>query len=195
MTPLYVYITRPEAYEIYMGGKRHLELWLLPPAYDHRSVEYNGLFGVTKYIDCGWQTVTSGVQARHLLTQDKDLTVAIMREVILSLYPKGMNAQQGEAWAAAIDPDAEQDKDFPDDPNWRRLKNDKEWEAKCNTCFKRFLLKVDLRNNTVQRIIPQVMYTMEQSREGRDLGNTDHIEAVDIYPRLRDSPGLDEIPF
>lgn len=194
MTPLFVYITRPDAYEVYMGGKRHLELWLLPPAYDHRSVEYNGMDGVM-YTDRGWCTVDTSQQARHLLAHDKDLTVAIMREVILSLYPKGIDSLQGEAWAAAADLEAERQDGHPAENNWRRLRSDREWEAKCNTCFKRFLLKVDLRSNTVQRIIPQVIYTMEQRNAGRDLGRTDHIETIDIFPRLRDFAGLDHIPF
>jgi hypothetical protein len=37
MTPLIVYITRPYAYEVFMGGKREVRVWVQEPAYSHMS--------------------------------------------------------------------------------------------------------------------------------------------------------------
>ena len=146
MTPLIVYVTRPDAYEVYMGGKRHLDLWLQEPYYDHRP-RSNDMGG---YVDTGWAATHCQRQpARLALSQDKHLLETVMEFVILSLYPKGMDLDKGTYWAEKLDDVG--------DPGWRTLFLDKDWEGKCNTCFKRFLLKIDLRSNKVERVLPYVV--------------------------------------
>ena len=171
-----VYITRPTAYEVYMGGKRHLEVWLQEPYYDHRP-RHDGLH----YVDTGWSApFCEGQPARLLLKQDEGLQETVMEFVIMSLYPKGMDLDKGTYWAEKIDEDGDQ--------GWRTLFKDREWEAKCNICHKRFLLKVDLRRNTVEKVTPYVVL------------NDAHFTTDDITPELalqlyHDLDSKDIIPF
>lgn len=146
MKPLIVYITRPDAYEVYMGGKRRLELWLQEPHYDHRPMDN----GVGQYVDRGWATPHCLPQpARLLLSQDEHLLETVMEFVTMSLFPKGMDLDKGTYWAQKLDEE--------EDLGWRTLFKDRDWEGRCNTCYKRFLLKVDLRRNAVERIVPYVV--------------------------------------
>lgn len=177
MTPLIVYITRPDAYEVYMGGKRRLELWLQEPYYDHRPVSNdNG-----KYVDRGWTAMHCQDQpARLVLSQDEHLLETVMEFVIMSLYPKGMDLDKGTYWSEKFDESGDQ--------GWRTLFKDKDWEGKCNTCFKRFLLKVDLRSNKVEKVVPYVVL------------NGAHVTSDDITPELatqryHDPDSIDIIPF
>lgn len=177
MKPLIVYITRPDAYEVYMGGKRHLDLWLQEPHYDHRPKSN----GDGRYVDTGW-TATHCVPspARHILNQDEGLLETVMEFVVMSLYPKGMDLDKGTFWAEKLNAEGDQ--------GWRTLFTDREWEGKCNTCFKRFLLKVDLRKNTVEKVVPYVVL------------NGAHVTSDDISFELatqyyHDPNSVDIIPF
>lgn len=176
-TPLNVYITRPDAYEVYMGGKRRLELWLQEPHYDHRPMDNED----GQYVDRGWTATHCQPQpARLILSQDKELLETVMEFVIMSLYPKGMDLDKGFYWSEKIDESGDQ--------GWRTLFKDKEWEGKCNTCFKRFLLKVDLRNNKVEKVLPYVVL------------NDAYVTADDITFELatqlyHDPDSIDIIPF
>lgn len=177
MTPLIVYITRPDSTEIYLGGKRRLELWLQEPHYDHRPVDNdNG-----QYVDRGWTAVHCESQpARLILSQDEHLLETVMEFVIMSLYPKGMDLDKGTYWADKVDAGG--------DPGWRTLYADKDWEGKCNTSHKRFLLKVDLRRNKVDRIVPYVIL------------NDAYVTSDDITfdlatQRYHDQNSIDIIPF
>lgn len=146
MTPLVVYITRPDAYEVYMGGKRRLELWLQEPHYDHRPIAND----LGNYVDRGWTAAHCMPQpARLLINQDEGLMETVMEFVIMSLYPKGMDLDKGTYWSEKLDESGDQ--------GWRTLFKDRDWEGKCNTCFKRFLLKVDLRRSTVELVVPYVI--------------------------------------
>ena len=179
MTPhLIVYITRPEAYEVYMGGKRHLDLWLQEPHYDHRP-KNNGL---DKYVDTGWQATHCSPQpARHILKQDDGLLETVMEFVAMSLYPKGMDLDKGTYWADKLDENG--------DHGWRTLFKDQDWEGKCNTCHKRFLLKVDLRTNRVERIQPYVIL------DGKTTVTTDECTPELATQYYHDPNGVDIIPF
>lgn len=177
MKPLIVYITRPTAYEVYMGGKRHLNLWLQEPHYDHRPMSN----GDGQYVDRGWTAAhCSPEPARLLLNQDDDLLDLVMEHVVTSLYPLGMRAEEGIFWSERLDSER--------DPGWRSLFKDAEWEGKCNLCMKRFLLKVDLRNSTVEKVKPGVVV--------RD----SYVETTDITfelatRRYHDPNSIDIIPF
>jgi hypothetical protein len=171
-----VYITRPEASEVYLGGKRHLDVWLQEPHYDHRP-----RFDGCHYTDAGWSATHCMPQAaRLLLSQDHALLEAVMDQVVLSVYPAGMNAAQGEAWSNGQTDDG--------DPMWRTLYTDKEWETRCNRCHKRFLLKVDLRTNQVELVTPFVII-------GRFSYTTTDITPELALQRYHDVSSEDIIPF
>ena len=187
-----IYITRPPAYGIYMGGYRDLRAWLQQPAYSHQSREHD-LFGSMKYVDCGWDGPhTTGQPARFLLDQDRELLDAVWKEVFTSILPKGMTYEQGGAWQ--FQPMASENGDF--DTAYQQLFSDKKWEGKCNTCNKRFLLKVDLRSNKVERIVPQVfsrrLTTDEQCNGYQFTDECDPFFATEYY---HTQTGPDFIPF
>ena len=194
LPPLYVYITRPYAYEIYMGGKRDLRFWVQPPSYSHESWEYESVRNQTRYIDRGWNAAHCSAQLfRELASQDNELLHNVWDEIWLSILPKGMNREQGLLW--------EQEPmitNYGDqDTKYHLLFEDREWEGKCNTCFKRFLLKVDLRSNTVERIIPNVALrrTKEEPDIIRGWHQTDQIDPYYASEHYHPEPGLDSIPF
>ena len=186
MTPLKVYITRPYAYEIYMGGKRDLRVWLEKPYYSHQSRSYE-LGSKTYYVDDGWRAAfAAGQRFKMLIEQDEKLLEVVWPHVFLSICPKGMTYEEGKIWADTPDPTEED----PTDTKYRLLFSDKEWEGKCNTCHKRFLLELDLRTYEVQRINPGVGL-----RHSHGWVYTDEIDpklAVEYY---HDPDELDDIPF
>jgi len=135
-----VYITRPTASSVYMGGKRHLLLWVERPWYDHRP-----RFDGELWVDTGWQgPFSQGAYARDLLKQDEALLDAVMTQVVLSLRPKGTTPEEGLKWAESLD-------------NWRSLMDEPDWEGRCHLCHKRFLLQVNLRTNQVGLVTPHVI--------------------------------------
>ncbi len=157
MTPLKVYITRPDAYEIYMGGKRDLRVWLEKPYYSHQSRTHE-LHNEVRYVDDGWRAAFStGARFKLLFEQDRRLLDVVWPLVFLSVCLKGMTYEEGEKWANTPDPTPED----PEDTLYRQLFSDKEWEGKCNTSHKRFLLELDLRTYEVQRIKPGVSLRFE----------------------------------
>lgn len=186
MTPLLVYITRPYAYEIYMGGKRDLSVWLEKPYYSHQSRSYE-LGTDTYYVDIGWRSAFATRQrAKLLFEQDERLLEVIWPEVFLSICPKGMSYEEGKVWADTPDPS----KDDPDDTLYRALYEDKEWEGKCNTSHKRFLLEVDLRSYAVRRITPGVSL-----RNSHAWAYTDEIDPKLAVQHFHNLDEIDDIPF
>lgn len=151
-----VWITRPESGEIYMGGYRSVEVWLEKPAYSHRPHPGHGRIPGNDneiiFYDEGWTAESvSGVIAKRWLKQDKLLFDNVWKEIVLSTGPKGMLYEEVVQWF-----------DTPANAhlrnNYSQLVNDVNWEAKCNTCHKRFLLEVDVRAQTIERIIPNVYH-------------------------------------
>jgi hypothetical protein len=171
--PLYLYFTRPEAYEVYMGGKRSITVWFEPPQYRHtaKPEDYRG-----RYSERGWSYDHDyGKRARSLFKQDPDLLDLIWDFVAWSVYPKGMTLEQGSEWVAKAitsPPTPDLWGDFEDNYSW--LSDDRNWEAKCNLSYKRFLLKVDVRNLSGELITPLV--------ELPDAKNW--VETTDISPYL-----------
>lgn len=193
MTPLIVYMTRPEAYEVFMGGKRDIRMWVQEPAYSHASRSYE-VVGKQRYVDRGWHAPhTSGVLARDLLKQDKELLEAVWKEIFWSILPQGMTYEDGYEWADTI---TKPDPEFPV-TNYHLLTDDKEWEGKCNVCHKRFLLKVDLRSNQVERVIPHVELRRRSTDEPLIHGwvTTDQASFIDATEYWHAELGPDDIPF
>lgn len=185
MTPLLVYITRPDAYEIYMGGKRDLRVWLEKPYYSHQS-RTSGLRD-DQFVDDGWRAAfATGQKAKLLFEQDKQLLDVVWPHIFLSICPKGMTYEEGKVWADAPSPTDED----PEDTNYRLLFSDREWEGKCNTSHKRFLLELDLRTYEVKRIKPGVSLRFEHGWTYTD--EIDAKLAVEYYHGPGDT---DDIPF
>jgi hypothetical protein len=139
------------------------------------------------YTDIGWIAVHStGQKAKLLLKQDKKLREIVWHEVFLSLCPQGMTYEQGVEWAdTAVKTD-----NSDDDVLYDLALKDKEWEANCNTCHKRFLLQLNLRTYEAQRIVPEVAL-----RHNHGLFHTDQIDArlaIEQYHSIED---IDDIPF
>lgn len=147
-----VYITRPTAAEIYLGGMRGVQLWLHEPMYRHSSTLLRATG--SQYVDTGW-TDTAGVgslRCKGFLKQSKALQLAIWQEIFLSLLPKGLTLDEADAWASQPD-----NKGSAGGAQMRdRWYRDPRWEALCNTSHKRFLLRVDLASGNVGRIAPRV---------------------------------------
>ena len=188
-----IYITRPNAHEIYMGGIRSLMMWVQEPSYSHSSLA-NELGSETRYVDQGWSAPhSSGVLARYLLKQDEDLLSAVWKEVFTSLCPSGMSYDAGVKWAnVVVKPDVEFEI-----TNYHQLSDDREWEAKCNVCNKRFLLEVNLRTCEVKRIPPLVHFRQRTENDPiqREWIRTDQATFLDATEYWHEKPGLDDIPF
>lgn len=151
-----MYITRPESGEILMGGSRHLEGWFTEPHYSHHSVLRDLRPDVEEYIDAGWKAhLVYRQRVDRFLKQDMELFNKIWDEVFLSVLPKGMTLEEGLQWEKTPKSDGEEFDGYAI-TNWHLLLDDRQWEGKCNTCYKRFLLRVDLRAGTVERIDPLV---------------------------------------
>ena len=192
MVPLSVWITRPDSHEILMGGDRHLKVWFNRPAYIHHPQTYETGRGEYKFVDQGWRADSDdyGKDVKPLLKQDPELRKLIWQEVYLSVGPRGMSIPEIEAWEVIV---TKPDPEFPT-TNWHNLTDDREWEGKCNTCHKRFLLEVDLRSNTVKRIIPSVVYRQEPGQPPSKWIETDECPYELAFEYYHKPNGL-EIPF
>lgn len=186
--PLYLYFTRPDAYEVYMGGKRSVRVWLEAPQYRHTATveEYRG-----KYSERGWSyDYDHGKVARPLFKQDPDLLELVWDQIVWSVLPRGMSLKEGLEWQHQPDTDPPREDGFGDIlSNYHWLFEDRNWEAKCNLCHKRFVLKVDVRSMTSEFVAPLV-----------ELPNVrDWVTTTEITPYLATRywiPGSDgDIPF
>lgn len=187
MIPLTVWLTRPHAYEIYMGGDRHLELWLEKPCYMHTPNYTDGKWpdGSPRHVDAGWTSPNGSVTAKSLLKQDNELYVKVWQQVLFSCAPRGHSFEESLIFCDSTEP-----VDGSVAPHWRTLYKDKEWEAQCNMSHKRFLLQIDLRSNEVERILPAWM-----GREKEEWVTSDEIDpkrAVEYYHPQEEGSG---VPF
>lgn len=183
-----VWMTRPDAYEVYMGGDRSMDLWITRPAYSHVDVE-DDFMGRKMFRDTGWCAAHSTAQrGRYLLKQDSALHFNVMHEVVSSLVPFDLPHD--------VDPYVWADTRLSgEDTNWRLLYLDRDWEQKCRVCYKRFLLEVNLRTNEVNRIDPQVFLRVEDAEDQRTSIITSSITPALASYKKRDIAGSDFIPF
>lgn len=160
--PLYLYFTRPDAYEVYMGGKRSVTVWLQQPQYRHsaKSEDYRG-----RYSERGWSyDYDHGKNAKPLFKQDPDLLELVWDRIVWSLLPKGMSLEEGLEWYKQPDMQPPRDDGWGHiQTNYHWLFEDRNWEAKCNLCHKRFVLQVDVRGMTSEFVSPMV-----ELPDGRD---------------------------
>lgn len=142
-----------------MGGKRSVKVWLEPPQYHHSACreDYRG-----KYSEQGWSYDNHyGRSAKPLFKQDPNLLTLVWDKIIWSLLPKGKSLEEGLIWFDQPDSTPPRKDELFNDviTNYNFLFEDKNWEAKCNLCHKRFILKVDVRSLTSEFIAPLVEYS------------------------------------
>jgi hypothetical protein len=146
-----IWITRPSAYEVYMGGMRSVKFWVEKPRYDHRLKEDEVYLNesipndyLTVYREFGWSYGNSfGIPAKSFLKQNNIILQKVWDEVVQSVCPKDIK-ENWVQWADSLD-------------NWHQLTDDSEWEGKCQVAQKRFLLEVDIKTDMVERIKPEIV--------------------------------------
>ena len=169
-----MYFTRPDAYEIYMGGKRSVRVWLQAPQYSH-SANHDDYRG--RYSERGWSyDYDHGQSAKPLFKQDKQLLDVVWDKIIWSLLPKGMSFEDGLIWVNEPDSKPSRNDSLFGDviTNYHWLFEDRNWEAKCNLCHKRFVLQVDVRSLSCEFVEPLVEFP----------DSNDWVKTTEITPYL-----------
>lgn len=136
----FVYVTRPEANELYNGGWRRVRVWMAEPNYSHapRTVHSEPEVFVA---DHGWSGDSAA--AKTLLQQDRNLLRKVWHQILWSVVPRGIGDHDAAVtWA-----------DVP--KNWDRL-CEPGWEAGTNRCHKRLLIRVEIRSSTIDLVAPRV---------------------------------------
>lgn len=162
-----VWVTRPEAYEVYMGGWRSVQMYIVKPFYDHRLKSSYGM--VFEY---GWyygnhQPIS---YAKDFFKQDEELKLKIFDRIL---------------WSVNIYDDNEDD--------YHKLFEDRERELTCNINYKRMLLEVDLRTKTVNFVLPEVLYNDEDKNRVLTIDIPEELALHTSYPCKYDPN--DDIPF
>ncbi|MDU8351161.1 hypothetical protein RYA05_04530 [Pseudomonas syringae pv. actinidiae] len=158
-----VWITKPDAHEVYMGGMRRVQLWVQPPAFDHRPLigefelydpKSNKRFA-SVFRERGWRAQTTSTGAKAFLKQDPDL----MNSVWLKIY---------ESCVLADDPDP-LNKSMDYDEYSRLI--ERGYDMLCCYHWKRWLLEVDIRTSETKVIEPWVY--AEKSSSASEVPLTD----------------------
>lgn len=144
-----VWITRPYCVEVCMGGLRSVDVWVEKPFFDQRPMTHDfDLYCLdTKkhfaevYQEQGWYTPSGRCRAKRFLKQDE----AILRQVWALIQHS----------LAPVD-NAYQDAHPPSPDEYDHLM-DPAYEMKCRIHWKRFLLELDLRNETVKVVEAEVL--------------------------------------
>lgn len=143
-----VWITKPDANEVYMGGMRKVQLWVQPPTFDHRpligefelyDIKSNKRFA-SVFRERGWRAQTSSTGAKAFLKQDPQL----MRIVWLKIYESCVLADEPDPLNKSMDYD-----------EYTRL-TERNYDMLCCHHWKRWLLEVDIRTSEAKVIEPWV---------------------------------------
>ena len=169
-----IWVTRPNAYELYMGGWRSCVIHLVKPFYDHRvqgdgniSYEYGWYYGNHHGQRC----------AKDFLQQDQVIMKRVWDEIIHCTLPPNTDLSKLD------------DKSYVE--LYEQLFDDKEFELKSRVNYKRTLIEVDLHSKIVVYVVPEVLYE----------DSTPRIETLEISVELAVSsswprePSDDDIPF
>lgn len=136
-----VWITRPQCDEVFMGGLRKVMLWVDKPRFDQRpfTEEYElydrdtETYGSVVWRESGWVSVAGSVRAKPFLKQNKDVLDAVWAMIRKSLASEQLSGDEVTNIEAAD------------------TFLDCRYEAKCTIHWKRFLLEIDLKNETVEQ--------------------------------------------
>jgi len=152
-----VWITRPDSIRYHWSGLRHVRVWIEQPVFDQRAIikqfdlynEDTKLWGPEIYGEAGWVSRTGSLKAKPFLKQDRRIKGLVLDKIYESLIPS--------SWPDPINAEmSEQEYDRLLEPMY---------ELECMTHWKRFLLELDLKAETVTRIEPKVKWC-----EGEDAG-------------------------
>lgn len=145
-----VWITRQASDTVFMGGLREVLLWIDEPSFDHRCpvLEAELFDPVTNtyvaeiYREEGWQSIAGCLRAKDFLKQNEEINRRVWEEILNSLI----------SWECP-DPMTLKTVEDLDSPLLRA-----DYELSCEIPWKRFLLEIDLKSETVSLIKPLVCY-------------------------------------
>jgi hypothetical protein len=145
-----LWFTRPECDEIYMGGLRSVDLWLSKPVFDQRATTLDfelidplsGGVVAEIYHEVGWSSHSGCVRAKEFLAQDKAVTQKVWDKIYESILP--IDCPVPEIKIMGL--------------NEFNYLLDYGSELQCRTHWKRFLLELDLRTDSVKLIEPDVLW-------------------------------------
>lgn len=143
-----IWITRPVSSQVYSGGMRFAQLWIERPRFDHRPYTYQfdikdrkGTYIDSVYRELGWTTQSGSLRAKPLLKQDPLLYRKVWNHIYASCVPRTY--------------DHPLKVELPREEY--RLLLESDYELKCWTHYKRFLLEVDLISRDVQLVHPEIV--------------------------------------
>jgi hypothetical protein len=139
---------------VFKDGLGDVSLWVDEPYFDHvpRILEAELFDPATKsyvmgiYREDGWISMTNPVRAKVFLEQDEGIRNRVWEEISNSLI----------SWECPVPMAHQQDSAL--------LRND--YELSCETHWKRFLLEIDLKKETVELIAPLVCYQGDERIRG-----------------------------
>jgi hypothetical protein len=152
-----VWITRSASDTVFMGGLREVLLWVDEPFFDHRprilEAELfdpaTSAYVMEIYREEGWNSLTGSIPAKEFLKQDEAIRNRVWEEIRRSMI----------SWEC-LDPIGYEQ----GSPLLR-----KDYEFYCETHWKRFLLEIDLKSETVKLISPMVCYKDNERARGLPL--------------------------
>lgn len=143
-----IWITRPISSLVHTGGMRFAQLWIERPRYDHRPYTFQfdirdskGNYVESVYRELGWTTQSGSLRAKPLIKQDPLLYRKIWNMIYSSCVPRTYDNPSSV--------------ELPRDEYKKLLESD--YELKCWTHYKRFLLEVDLISRNVQVVHPDIV--------------------------------------
>lgn len=146
-----VWITRPKSSEVYLGGLRSVLLWIEEPRYDHRMLNEGGCLidrntsDILHYIykEKGWWSQTGSLKAKKFLKQDKEVLKKVWDKIYESLIP---NYIDDTSLTYSLN-----------EKEYDELHHNPNYEIICTLNWKRFLLEIDLFENTVKLVKPIII--------------------------------------
>ncbi|MDT8925474.1 hypothetical protein RBE51_22070 [Pseudomonas taiwanensis] len=151
-----VWITRPYCVELCMGGLRSVDVWVEKPFFDQRPLTYDfdlycsdtNTHFAEVYQEQGWYTPSGSCRAKRFLKQDESILQQVWALIQDSLAPLDSAYQNAQ-------PPTYGEYDHLLDPTY---------EMKCRIHWKRFLLELDLRKETVRVVQAEVLLVDGQPR-------------------------------
>lgn len=134
-----------------MGGMRSVQLWTDKPKFDQRAfhLEYEIFhtttqsYGAGVYRENGWTSVAGFVRAKSFLKQSDEIMCRVSDMMIDSITSELLTSQQARELEAGD------------------LMLDVGYEARCAISWKRFLLEIDLKNDSVRHVDAMVIMPNE----------------------------------